>query len=42
MAEKIMNSYETIFIIDATLDEENFTALKDNFTSLIEANGELE
>ncbi len=42
MAEKIMNSYETIFIIDATLDEENVTALKDKFTSLIEANGELE
>ena len=42
MAEKIMNSYETIFIIDATLDEENVNALKDKFTSLIQANGELE
>ena len=29
MAEKILNSYETIFIIDATLDEETVTALKD-------------
>ena len=28
MAEKILNSYETIFIIDATLDEETVTALK--------------
>jgi len=32
MAEKILNSYETIFIIDATLDEETVTALKDKFT----------
>ena len=31
MAEKILNSYETIFIIDATLDEETVTALKDKF-----------
>ena len=42
MAEKILNSYETIFIIDATLDEEKVTALKDKFTALIEKNGELE
>ena len=42
MAEKIINSYETIFIIDATLDEENVTALKDKFISLISANGELD
>ena len=41
MAEKILNSYETIFIIDATLDEETVTALKDKFTTLIEQNGEL-
>ena len=42
MAEKILNSYETIFIIDASLDEESVVALKDKFTSLIQANGELE
>lgn len=42
MAEKILNSYETIFIVDATLTEENITALKDKFVSLIENNGELE
>ncbi len=42
MAEKILNSYETIFIIDATLDEESATALKDKFLGLIEKNGELE
>ena len=42
MAEKILNSYETIFIIDAALDEENVNALKDKFTNLIKNNGELE
>ena len=42
MAEKILNSYETIFIVYATLDEESGAALKDKFISLIEANGELE
>jgi len=42
MAEKMLNSYETIFIIDATLTEENITALKDKFVSLIEKNGEVE
>ncbi len=42
MAEKTLNSYETIFIIDATLDEETATALKDKFINLIEKNGELE
>ncbi len=42
MAEKMLNSYETIFIIDATLDEESVTALKDKFTALIEKSGELE
>ena len=42
MAEKILNSYETIFIIDASLDEESTVALKDKFVTLIEKNGELE
>ena len=42
MAEKIMNSYETIFIIDATLDEENVKALQDKFLNLITANGTVE
>lgn len=42
MAEKTLNSYETIFIIDATLDEESASALKDKFINLIEKNGELE
>ena len=42
MAEKILNSYETIFIIDASVDEEARTALQENFTSLIAANGTVE
>lgn len=41
MADK-MNSYETIFIIDATLDEDTVTAVKEKFTSLIAANGTVE
>ncbi len=39
MAEKILNSYETIFIVDATLDEEAVTAVKEKFTALIAKNG---
>lgn len=39
MAEKIMNSYETIFIVDATLEEEAVTQVKEKFTSLISNNG---
>ena len=42
MAEKMLNSYETIFIIDATLTEESVIALKDKFVSVIEKNGEVE
>lgn len=39
MAEKMTNSYETIFIIDASLEEEQIAAVKEKFTSLIAANG---
>ena len=42
MAEKIMNSYETIFIIDATLEEDAIKALQEKFTALISSNGEVE
>lgn len=42
MAEKILNSYETIFIMDANLEEEARAALQAKFTSLIEANGTVE
>ena len=39
MAEKLMHSYETIFIIDAGLDEESTKAVVEKFTNLIAANG---
>ena len=42
MAEKILHSYETIMIIDATLDEEAVKGLQEKFTSLIAANGTVE
>lgn len=42
MAEKLLNSYETIFIIDAGLDEEATKGVVEKFTSLIAANGTVE
>ena len=42
MAEKLIYSYETIFIIDATLEEEKVKALTEKFTGLIAANGTVE
>ena len=42
MAEKILHSYETIFIIDAGLDEEATKAVVEKFTNLIAANGTVE
>ncbi len=42
MAEKILHSYETIMIIDATLDEEAVKGLQEKFTSLIATNGTVE
>ena len=39
MAEKILNSYETIFIVDAGLDEQAIKAVIEKFTNLISANG---
>ena len=41
MAEKKINSYETIFIIDSTLEPDAVTAEKDKFVNLITANGEI-
>lgn len=38
----IINKYETIFVLDAALDEEKLTAISDRFKSLIEANGTVE
>lgn len=42
MAEKLIYSYETIFIIDASLEEDAVNALKEKFTSLIAKNGTVE
>lgn len=41
MAE-IINKYETIFVLDAALNEETITALSDKFQNLIAANGTVE
>ena len=38
---KISAKYETVFIINPTLSEEDTAALRDKFTSLIEQNGTL-
>ena len=37
--EKLMNSYETLFIIDAALSDEEIKALCEKFTALIAENG---
>lgn len=37
--EKIINSYETMFIVDATLSEEDTAAVIEKFKTLIEGNG---
>ena len=42
MAEIKANKYETIFVLDATLDEEKVASLSDKFTKLIEKNGTVE
>ena len=41
MAEKIMHSYETIFIIDSTLEPDALTAVKDKFVKIITDHGEI-
>ncbi len=40
--EKIMNKYETIFVIDASLADEDINALTEKFKALIEANGTID
>lgn len=37
-----MNKYETIFVIDASLSEEDINALTEKFKALIEANGTID
>lgn len=39
--EKIVHDYETMFIVDATLEEDAIRAIADKFKALIEANGEI-
>ena len=39
MAEKLTYSYETIFIVDASLEEDAVKALVEKFTGLIAKNG---
>ena len=38
----IVNKYETIFVVDASLEEEKITALVEKFKSLISDAGEIE
>jgi small subunit ribosomal protein S6 len=40
--EKVMNSYETLFVVDATLSEEDVKATVEKFTALIAENGTVE
>ncbi len=40
--EKLLNKYETLFIIDATIEEDATTAVVDKFKALIEANGTID
>ncbi len=39
--ENIINSYETLFVIDPRLSEDDTKAMSDRFTAMIAANGEL-
>lgn len=39
--EKIVHDYETMFIVNATLEEDAMRAIVDKFKALIEANGEI-
>ena len=42
MAEKLTYSYETIFIVDSSLEEDAVKALVEKFAGLIAANGTVE
>ena len=41
-ANKKIGSYETLFVIDATLSDEEIKAVEDKFTALIAENGTIE
>ena len=40
--EKVMNSYETLFVVDYSLGEEAVKAIVDKFTALIGENGTID
>lgn len=40
--EKVMNSYETLFVVDASLSEEEVKATVEKFTALIADNGTID
>ena len=40
--EKIVHDYETMFIVNATLEEDAMRAIVDKFKALIEKNGKVE
>ena len=40
--EKVINSYETLFVVDNSLGEEAVKAIVDKFTALIASNGTIE
>lgn len=40
--EKVINSYETLFVVDNSLGEEAVKAIVDKFTALIASNGTVE
>ncbi len=40
--EKVMNSYETLFVVDCSLGEEAVKELVGKFTALIESNGTID
>ena len=39
---KVTNKYETIFVVDAALEQEQIDSVVEKFKSLIEANAEIE
>ncbi len=40
--EKVLNSYETLFVVDCTLGEESVKAIVDKFTTLISENATID
>ena len=40
--EKVMNSYETLFVVDCSLGEDAVKELVNKFTALIEGNGTID